>query len=92
MKKVNEQNLFIKAQEFAASYRDNIDKQSVFPKSEALDNLTFFNEPFPEKPCTGTEIVKQLHTYGSPATVAQTGGRYFGFDWCHAGKRILYSV
>lgn len=79
MKKVNEQNLFIKAQEFAASYRDNIDKQAVFPNNEALDNLQFFNEPFPEKPCAGTEIVEQLHTYGSPATVAQTGGRYFGF-------------
>jgi hypothetical protein len=27
----------------------------------------------------GSEILKQLHQLGSPASVAQTGGRYFGY-------------
>jgi glutamate/tyrosine decarboxylase-like PLP-dependent enzyme len=79
MKKMNEQNLFRTAQEYASAYMDNIANQPVFPNSETLDKLAVFNEPLPEKPCAGTEIVEQLHTYGSPATVAQTGGRYFGF-------------
>lgn len=38
-----------------------------------------FDEALPDAPAETADILKQLNTYGSPATVAQTGGRYFGF-------------
>ncbi len=79
MKSVNEQKLFRQAQEYAASYMDTITNRPVFPDSEALANMQIFDEPLPEKSCTGLEIVEQLHKFGLPATVAQTGGQYFGF-------------
>jgi hypothetical protein len=37
------------------------------------------DESLPEKQCNPNEILHLLHKYGSPATVAQTGGRYYGF-------------
>jgi glutamate/tyrosine decarboxylase-like PLP-dependent enzyme len=79
MKLTGEQSLFQQAQEYAASYMDSIGKRPVFPDSEALEKMQVFKEPLPDLPCSGFEIVEQLHKYGSPATVAQTGGRYFGF-------------
>lgn len=71
--------LFHKAREYAFSYMETITERSAFPSDEALDNLKIFHEPLPESPCHGTEILERLHRYGSPATVGQTGGRYFGF-------------
>ncbi len=71
--------LFQKAGEYAFSYMETITERSAFPSDTALDNLKKFHEPLPENPCNGTEILEKLHRYGSPATVAQTGGKYFGF-------------
>jgi glutamate/tyrosine decarboxylase-like PLP-dependent enzyme len=59
---------------------DDVYDCSVFPTDEALNQLNFFDEPLPEISATDpAEILRTLHQYGSPATVAQTGGRYFGF-------------
>jgi glutamate/tyrosine decarboxylase-like PLP-dependent enzyme len=71
--------LFQKAQEYAFSYMETVTERPVFPSDKALDNLKNFHEPLPESPCHGAEVLEKLHRYGSPATVAQTGGRYFGF-------------
>jgi len=79
MKPTSEQDLFQQAQAYATSYMDTIAKRPVFPDSETLKKMQVFKEPLPDLPCSGLEIVEQLHKYGSPATVAQTGGRYFGF-------------
>jgi len=79
MKPTDQQSLFQQAQVYAASYMDSIAKRPVFPDSEALRKMQVFKEPLPDLPCSGMEIVEQLHKFGSPATVAQTGGQYFGF-------------
>ena len=71
--------LFQKAQEYAFSYMETVVNRPVFPSDEVLENLNIFYEPLPESPSSGAEILEMLHKYGSPATVAQTGGRYFGF-------------
>ncbi|NLK35580.1 MAG: aspartate aminotransferase family protein, partial [Gracilibacteraceae bacterium] len=50
-----------------------------FPDKETLSNLSVFEEACPEEPEDTKNILNMLGKYGSPATVAQTGGRYFGF-------------
>jgi glutamate/tyrosine decarboxylase-like PLP-dependent enzyme len=51
----------------------------VSPDAEALAGLAAFDEPWPDHPADGHETLAMLDSRGSPATVATTGGRYFGF-------------
>ncbi len=71
--------IFEQVKSYAYDYMDNIDERPVFPSDEALKGLDFFDEPLSDDPCSSSEILRLLHEYGSPATVAQSGGRYFGF-------------
>lgn len=71
--------IFRQAQNYAFSYMDNVNERSVFPTDEALGGLKNFVEELPASTGDPAEIVELLHRYGSPATVAQTGGRFFGF-------------
>lgn len=71
--------LFGQAQAYAREYMDGIRERRVFPGARDLDGLRAFDEPLPESPCDPREILRLLHEHGSPATVATTGGRYFGF-------------
>lgn len=72
-------NLFEQAKSYAYEYMDNVNERAVFPTEDAINRLDVFDETLPEKPSDPSEILRFLHEYGSPATVAQTGGRYFGF-------------
>ena len=72
-------DLFKQAESYAFEYIDGIENMNVFPSDEDLEELKNFDESLPEKSGTAKEIIKQLHTFGSPATIAQIGGRYFGF-------------
>jgi glutamate/tyrosine decarboxylase-like PLP-dependent enzyme len=56
-----------------------IQERPVFPAQGALEGLAAFDEPLPESPGDPAAILRLLHEHGSPATVATTGGRYFGF-------------
>ncbi len=67
------------AHAYASDYQDNLDSRSVFPGREAVKNLERFTEALPQAPCDPRTTLEMLHQVGSPATVAQTGGRYFGF-------------
>ncbi|WP_105614709.1 pyridoxal phosphate-dependent decarboxylase family protein [Vallitalea okinawensis] len=67
------------AHQFALDYINNVDDMPVFPKPNDLDSLKVFDSPLGDEPEKTEDILTQLHQYGSPATVAQTGGRYFGF-------------
>ncbi len=67
------------AVERSFEYMDGVDGRRVYPDAGAIDALATFEEPLPDGPSTGEEIVRLLADRGSPATVAQTGGRYFGF-------------
>lgn len=71
--------LFEKAKSYAIDYMQNILDQAVFPEEKVLTELAVFKEPLQEEWADPYAILEKLHQYGSPATVAQTGGRYFGF-------------
>ncbi len=76
---IAEKRIFDQARAYAFDYMDGIRRRGVFPDQRALAALAAFEEPLPESPQPAEEVLRQLHELGSPATVAQTGGRYFGF-------------
>ena len=63
----------------AARYLDGLDERSVVPKPEAIANLVNLGGPMPEQPGDPREVLHLLDQYGSPATVATAGKRFFGF-------------
>jgi glutamate/tyrosine decarboxylase-like PLP-dependent enzyme len=63
----------------ASRYLAGLDQRSVFPKPDAVAGLAAFEESLPASPRDPFEVLRLLDTIGSPATVASTGGRYFGF-------------
>ena len=63
----------------ATRYLDQLDQRSVVPTAEALSNLDRLGGPMPEAGTDAANVLAQLDDIGSPATVATTGGRYFGF-------------
>lgn len=67
------------AHSYAQEYINSVNEMPVFPKNEAIESLTKFETSLDDDPVSTKTILDELHQYGSPATVAQTGGRYFGF-------------
>ena len=67
------------ASERAQKYASQVQNRRVAPTSEEVLALNRLHEPFPESPCDPREVVALLDDIGSPAAVASTGGRYFGF-------------
>jgi len=63
----------------AARYLAGVNERSVAPSQKAVENLRKLDEPLPDGPVDPAEILSLLDQIGSPATVATTGGRYFGF-------------
>lgn len=76
---LEDKQVFELARSGAFDYMDEVAGRSVVPSSQALENLTAFDQELPEEPTRGSEVLALLHDLGSPATVASTGGRYFGF-------------
>ncbi|MDX7999834.1 aspartate aminotransferase family protein [Xenorhabdus sp. Reich] len=66
------------ASEIAYDYVSEVRNQRVFPDADALSGLQNFDKPLPQQGTNCQQVLEQLHAYGSPATVATTGGRYFG--------------
>lgn len=78
-RQAEDRSLFEQAKEYALQYMDSVADRRVFPPEEAVAALQAFRQALPEAPTDPHTILQQLHEVGSPATVAQTGGRYFGF-------------
>jgi glutamate/tyrosine decarboxylase-like PLP-dependent enzyme len=76
---LSNKNLFEQAKAYAFEYIDTLNQWPVYPSDESLANLSQFDEPVPETIQDWHDVLHQLHAIGSPATVRQTGGRYFGF-------------
>jgi len=70
--------LFDEAQKAAYAYADRIADRPVFPQHQAIADLSGFDEALPKDYGNAMQVLRQLDELGSPATVAQTGGRYFG--------------
>ena len=73
-----DKQLFKQAEAYAFDYVDNAFEREVFPLDQSIDQLKQFDQALPESPGDPARIIKQLHTFGSPATISQIGGRYFG--------------
>jgi glutamate/tyrosine decarboxylase-like PLP-dependent enzyme len=74
-----DKNIFSKAHKFGFRYISKAFERNVYPTKKAIQNLNIFEEAMPEKSANADELMEMLKTYGSPATVSQIGGRYFGF-------------
>ena len=72
-------SLYEQAKSYAFEYIDGLQNRGVFPTDDAVSRLEVFDEPIPDRPGDPEIILRLLHENGSPASVAQTGGRYFGF-------------
>lgn len=71
-------SLFEQAKTYAINYLDGVFDRQPFPSEAALAGLAAFDEPLPPEPGDPAEMLRRLHEHGSPATVATTGGRFFG--------------
>lgn len=67
------------ARKVSIQYINEISQRNVYPSNDAISNLKEFEEDLNDEPMAVINILEKLNLYGSPATVAQTGGRYFGF-------------
>jgi glutamate/tyrosine decarboxylase-like PLP-dependent enzyme len=67
------------AVERAERYVREIGSRRVAPAPDDVAALAKFKEKFPETGSSPREVVRILDELGSPATVANAGGRYFGF-------------
>jgi glutamate/tyrosine decarboxylase-like PLP-dependent enzyme len=76
---MKEKKVFQKAQTFAHEYLDQVFDRNIFPTDQAIDNLRYFDEAMPASSSGAIEVIELLNRYGTPATVAMLGGRYFGF-------------
>lgn len=63
----------------AARYINQINERRVPPSAENVARLKRLGGPLPDGPTDPAEVLALLDDIASPATVATTGGRYFGF-------------
>jgi glutamate/tyrosine decarboxylase-like PLP-dependent enzyme len=68
-----------RAADYSQRYAHEISERRVAPSEDAVAALAGLHEPFPNSPSDATAVIAKLDKIGSPATVATTGGRYFGF-------------
>jgi glutamate/tyrosine decarboxylase-like PLP-dependent enzyme len=67
------------AAEAAVRYATAVDDRATAPGPDALAELAAFDEPLPRRSCDPRDTLAMLDRVGSPATMATTGPRYFGF-------------
>jgi glutamate/tyrosine decarboxylase-like PLP-dependent enzyme len=63
----------------AASYLDGLDARKVAPDPAAAAALEALDVPMPAKGDAPSRVIADLDTFGSPATMAMAGPRFFGF-------------
>jgi glutamate/tyrosine decarboxylase-like PLP-dependent enzyme len=63
----------------AAHYLDSINDRVVAPSAGAVSALKHLAGQLPEAPTKPCDVLALLDEFASPATVANAGGRFFGF-------------
>jgi|CZKL01.1.fsa_nt_gi glutamate/tyrosine decarboxylase-like PLP-dependent enzyme len=63
----------------AADYLESVNTRPVAPRPESVAALKALCGPLPSGPTSPETVLHLLTEFGSPATVANGGGRYFGF-------------
>lgn len=60
-------------------YVEGVDERRVFPEPGDIARLAELDGELPAGPCDALDTLRRLDAFASPATVATTGPRYFGF-------------
>jgi glutamate/tyrosine decarboxylase-like PLP-dependent enzyme len=63
----------------AARYVQGLPHRRVSPSAEAIKGLKQLDVPLQDEPLEPAQVLAELDEMGSPATVATTGGRFYGF-------------
>ncbi len=72
--------LLVEAANRAANYIEGLRVRDVRPLRGSIERLMkALDSSLPDKPSKPNDVLALLDDYGSPATVASAGGRYFGF-------------
>jgi glutamate/tyrosine decarboxylase-like PLP-dependent enzyme len=71
--------LLKRAARAAVDYLEGVDARPVPPTPKAIAALSALRGPLPPGPTSAETVLHLLHEYGSPATMAKTNGRFFGF-------------
>ncbi len=72
--------LLVEAANRAAAYLEALPARDVQPSPQSIERLKgALDISLPDAPGDAAEVLAFLDEYGSPATVASAGGRYFGF-------------
>ncbi len=77
-KEREDSSLTTRAADHGAAYLSTVDSRTVYPSPGAIAQLATFHEPLPQGGTDAHDLLDTLHSVGSPGTVAQMGGRYFG--------------
>ncbi|MEA3375192.1 MAG: hypothetical protein U9R72_03200 [Chloroflexota bacterium] len=72
-------DLMMDAARRGVRYVKSLTTRKLYPSSEAIERLQELDRPLQDDPADPLEVLEILDTIGSPATVASTSGRYFGF-------------
>ena len=72
-------DLVAQASRYAADYLASVDAHPVAPSPEAVAGLAALCGELPIEAANPNIVLELLHRHGSPATVVNSGGRYFGF-------------
>src|ERR1700676_2684401 len=72
-------DLLLDASARAARYVSGIGGRRITPRPEDIARLSALGGEMPEEPSDPMDVLALLDDIGSPATIASTGGRYFGF-------------
>lgn len=62
----------------ASEYLSSVNGRRVAPDPAAIAELSWLTGALGDDPIDPAQVVRALHRYGSPATVASAGGRYLG--------------
>lgn len=76
---IRNKEVFNQVQQYSFEYLESVFDRNVYPTEEALNNLSIFDEELPVSATKAKVVIEQLNKYGSPATTATLGGKYFGF-------------
>ena len=71
--------LLEEAAQRAVGYLEGLTQRSVAPTGEAVARLAGFDAALPSAPQAPGDTLRQLDELASPATMANAGGRFFGF-------------
>src|SRR5512139_38732 len=63
----------------SVEYLQGLQNRSVAPSAEAIARLAELDEPLPDRPSDPRDVLRMLNEFGSPATMAMAGPRFFGF-------------